>query len=111
LSGFAFQVPAQPTLANGLLYLQPNDGNLYALNASNGTMMWTGTVGMDLGFGSLPTGGAVIADGVVYAGSTAGSVTAFNLTSALAAAKQLAAPDRTKLRPTRSLKATPSDAS
>lgn len=56
-------VKASPAYDNGILYFGATDGNLYALNAETGVLLWT-----------YPTKGAirsspVIADGVVYFGS------------------------------------------
>ena len=58
-----YLVDSSPAVANGVVYVGSNDGNLYALNASTGAKLW-----------SYPTGAAVasspaVANGVVYVGS------------------------------------------
>jgi hypothetical protein len=51
-------------VANGVVYIASNDGELFALNASTGAKLWTFTSG-DL-IGSSPA----VANGIVYVGST-----------------------------------------
>jgi outer membrane protein assembly factor BamB len=59
-------------VANGVVYVQADDGNVYALNASTGALLW-----------SYPTGGGLtpspsVVNGVMYVGSFNG-VFAFDL--------------------------------
>jgi outer membrane protein assembly factor BamB len=66
-------VISSPAVANGVVYVGSDDGNLYALNARTGVKLW-----------SYATGGAVfsspaVANGVVYVGSDDGNVYAFGL--------------------------------
>ena len=54
---------SSPAVADGVVYVGSQDGNVYALDAATGTEAW-----------SFATGGAVdsapaVADGVVYVGS------------------------------------------
>jgi hypothetical protein len=64
-------VESSPAVANGIVYVGSDDNNLYALNASAGTTIWTyGTTGL---IDSSPA----IANGVVYVGSEDDSVYAF----------------------------------
>jgi outer membrane protein assembly factor BamB len=53
---------SSPSVSNGVVYASSDDGNLYALNASTGTLVW-----------DYPSGGSTaVTDGVVYAPSLAG---------------------------------------
>ena len=62
---------SSPAVANGIVYVGADDNNLYALNASAGTTIWTyGTTG-------LVDSSPAIANGVVYVGSEDDSVYAF----------------------------------
>jgi outer membrane protein assembly factor BamB len=66
-------VYSSPAVANGVLYIGSWDNNVYALNASTGTELW-----------SYATGGQVhsspaVTNGVVYVGSDDGKVYAFGL--------------------------------
>ena len=54
---------SSPAVANGVVYVGSNDGNVYALNASTGAMLWSYTTGG--GVYSSPA----VANGVVYVGS------------------------------------------
>jgi outer membrane protein assembly factor BamB len=61
-------VRSAPAVANGRLFEGSGDGNLYALDASNGSQLW-----------SFPTGGPVnsspaVAGGIVYVGSDSGTL-------------------------------------
>jgi len=56
------------------VYIGSNDGNLYALNATNGETLWAYPISdANHGLGSS----AVIADGVIYIGSGTRNVYAF----------------------------------
>lgn len=64
---------SSPTVANGVLYIGAEDGNLYAYSAQSGTKLW-----------SYPTGGKIIStpivlNGMVYVGSTNHYLYAFHL--------------------------------
>jgi eukaryotic-like serine/threonine-protein kinase len=48
-----------PTVANGVVYVGSNDGNVYALNASTGAKLWSYTIGPQ-------TPLTAVANGVVY---------------------------------------------
>ena len=57
-------IGSSPAVANGVLYIGSDDGNMYALDARMGTRLW-----------SYPTGGFInsspaVAQGVVYIGSS-----------------------------------------
>ena len=62
-----FSVPgwamSAPTVSDGTVYVGADDGNVYALDASNGALLWTFQAGDAI------RSPAVISDGVVYAGS------------------------------------------
>jgi outer membrane protein assembly factor BamB len=53
-------VPGSPAVVNGIVYIGSDDGNLYALNATTGTLIWNYTVG--------PPGQSspAVANGIVY---------------------------------------------
>lgn len=70
---------SSPTVANGLVYVNSEDGNIYAFNASTGTKIWnypTGSTG-DYTDTSTPA----VADGVVYVGSYGDNFYALNATT------------------------------
>jgi glucose dehydrogenase len=54
---------SSPTVANGLVYIPGEHGNLYALNASTGALIWT-YVATGRGFESAPA----VSNGVLYIG-------------------------------------------
>ena len=76
---FAYQtgnsVSSSPAIANGLLYIGSDDGNIYALNAASGTLVWNYQTYYPVG--SSPA----VSQGLVYAGSTNGKVYALNATT------------------------------
>jgi outer membrane protein assembly factor BamB len=64
-----------PTVANGIVYIGNDNGNVYALNATEGTKIW-----------SYPTGGFVMScpavfGGIVYVGSYDNNLYALNATT------------------------------
>ena len=61
-----------PVLANGVLYLGAQDGNVYALNATTGTLLWKYHAGYEVEFAPA------VANGVVYEGSDDGNIYALN---------------------------------
>jgi len=66
------EVRSTPAIADGVVYVGSNDGNVYALDANTGGLLWNAPVGR--GVQSSPA----VAGGVVYAGSWDGSLYAFN---------------------------------
>jgi outer membrane protein assembly factor BamB len=72
LSDQSCGVPSSPAVANGVLYIGSQDNNVYALNARNGTILWSYTTGGPIG--SSPA----VANGVVYVGSDDGNIYALN---------------------------------
>ena len=56
-------VTSSPAVANGVVYVGSNDGNVYALDASSGALLWSYSTG-----GHVESSPAV-ANGVVYVGS------------------------------------------
>ena len=60
------------SVANGVVYVGSGDNNIYALNASTGTVVWSYTTGGDVA--SSPA----VADDMVFAGSYDGKVYALN---------------------------------
>jgi outer membrane protein assembly factor BamB len=79
-------VRSRPAIAGGVVYVSSDDGVLYALDATSGTEKWQA----DLGSASMPVRGALssgwdyqqsspaVADGIVYVGSSAAEVDAFD---------------------------------
>src|ERR1035437_4035088 len=63
---------SSPAVANGVVYIGSEDGNLYALNASTGVPLWQYTTGNAIY--SSPA----VANGVVYVGSHDGNLYAFD---------------------------------
>ena len=71
----AFAGASSPAVANDILYIGSSNGNLYALNATDGIKLW-----------NYSTGGAVdsspaVANGIVYVGSIGGDFNALNATN------------------------------
>ena len=77
ITGYEGYVDSSPAVANGVVYVGSYDNNLYALNATTGTMLWSFTTGG--GVYSSPA----VANGVVYVGSWDfnGDVYALNATT------------------------------
>src|SRR5947209_5058287 len=65
-------VESSPAVVNGVLFVGSNDGTLYAINASTGTLKWSVTLG-----GAVKSSPAVVG-GVVYIGGENGHVYALN---------------------------------
>jgi outer membrane protein assembly factor BamB len=68
-------VNSSPAAANGVVYVGSWDSNVYALNASSGTLLWSYSVGASVS--SSPS----VANGVVYIGSEDAHVYAVNASS------------------------------
>jgi serine/threonine-protein kinase len=68
-------VNGSPTVANGVVYIGSKDNNVYALNASTGSKIWSYTTGSEIE--STPS----IANGVLYIGSNDAKVYAFGSTA------------------------------
>jgi outer membrane protein assembly factor BamB len=69
--GLGGGIHSQLVVVDGVVYANSEDGNLYALDASDGTLLWTGpTV---YGGDSTPA----VADGLVVAGTNGGGLLAF----------------------------------
>ena len=62
-------------MANGVVYVGSDDGNVYALNAATGAKLWSYTTGY------VVTSSPAVANGVVYVGSGDGNVYALNATT------------------------------
>jgi len=65
---------SSPAVANGVVYFGADDGNLYALSASSGSLLWSYNTGHPV------TSSPAVANGVVYFGSNA-SLYALNVTT------------------------------
>lgn len=68
-------VASTPAVASGIVYVGSNDGNIYALNATNGKKTWNYSTS-----GAVHSSPAVV-DGVVYVGSRDGNLYALNSTN------------------------------
>lgn len=66
---------SNPVVANGIIYVSTDSGNLYALDALSGDKKWTYTAG-----GSVRSS-PIVADGVVYMGSDDGNLYAIDALS------------------------------
>ena len=67
-------------MANGVVYVGSEDGNVYALKASTGALLWSYAI-VNQGVYSSP----VVANGVVYVGSHFGSPNVFALNASTGA--------------------------
>jgi eukaryotic-like serine/threonine-protein kinase len=67
-------IESSPAVANGVVYVSSFDGKLYAFDVSNGTPLWTASLGQGGGGKSSAT----VANGLVYIGSEDHHVYAFN---------------------------------
>src|SRR5205823_2383363 len=63
---------SSPAISGGIVYVGSDDTNVYAFNASNGSLVWKFKTG-----GMVDSSPAVV-DGVVYVGSNDGKVYALN---------------------------------
>ena len=68
-------VDSSPAVVDGVVYIGSNDNNVYALNATTGTLIWSYTTG-----GIVRSSPAVVG-GMVYVGSEDNNVYAFNATT------------------------------
>ncbi len=66
-------VESSSAVANGVVYIGSDDGNLYALNASTGAKLWSYNSGH-----LLEKSSPAVANGVVYGGSNPSSAFALN---------------------------------
>jgi outer membrane protein assembly factor BamB len=64
---------SSPAVANGVVYVGSEDGNMYALNAATGAKEWSYTTGNSV------ISSPAVANGVVYVGSNDQRVYAFGL--------------------------------
>ena len=66
-------IESSPAVANGVVYVGSDDGNLYAYKATTGALLWSATTG------SYVTSSPAVANGVVYVGSYDYNLYAFAL--------------------------------
>lgn len=64
---------AMPTVANGVVYVESDDGNFNALDAATGAFLWQYNIS------TWNVSGAAVADGVVYVGTFNNALYAFHL--------------------------------
>jgi outer membrane protein assembly factor BamB len=105
-------IEGAPTVANGVVWIASNDGNLYALEKWGGSIVWSARVG------AVYYGDPVVADGMVYIGSSDNRLHAFGFPPAASVAPVVGAmsasgagpgavsgrPSPGSLRPDRSLR-------
>ena len=72
-------VQCSPAVADGVVYVGSQDGNVYALDAATGAQAWSFPTGAPVTFSS-----PAVADGVVYVGSNDGKVYSFTLAGGVA---------------------------
>ena len=72
-------VSSSPAVADGVVYVGSQDGNVYALDAATGAQAWSFPTGAPVTFSS-----PAVADGVVYVGSNDGKVYSFTLAGGVA---------------------------
>lgn len=76
-------ISSSPAVANGLVYVGSNNGNLYALNAASGALLWQYTTGGTVGSSPVVANGAVLVgsdDHYVYALNASTGALIWNLT-------------------------------
>ena len=64
---------SSPTVANGVVYVVSTNGNLYALDATSGSLLFQD--GGNPAFGSSPS----VVNGTVYLGTISGTIRSYNL--------------------------------
>jgi outer membrane protein assembly factor BamB len=64
-------VGSSPAVVNGIVYVGSNDGNVYAIDTTTGTKVWS----YSIGFGIVQTSPAVV-NGVVYVGESIDAMSA-----------------------------------
>jgi outer membrane protein assembly factor BamB len=103
-------IDSSPAVANGVVYVGSEDGDLYAFDAIAGTFLWAAATGSSIS--SSPA----VSDGTVYVGSEDDNLYAYNLEASLSplaaalAARRAAsakAPDPSSLIPDYSLRPKP----
>jgi len=89
-------IEASPVTADGVLYIGSWDGYEYALNASNGTLLWKQFLGINPATRRCPAKGitstATVVNGVVYVGGGDGNLYALNTADGSVIWKTLIAP-------------------
>jgi polyvinyl alcohol dehydrogenase (cytochrome) len=82
-------ISSTPVIVDGIAYAGSYDGNLYAINISDGTAIWTYASGADVTEPNLKiplgiTGSAHVADGVVFVGDSAAVLHAVDIATGTA---------------------------
>ena len=76
------EVDASPAVVDGVVYDASFDGNMYAINASDGAKIWNTTLGAALnGTGEMAFSSPAVADGLIYIGGADGNIDALNASS------------------------------
>ena len=69
---------SSPAVANGVVYFGSGDGNVYALNASTGALLWMHNTGFQLDSSPVVANGVVFIGGVYSSSSTELTLYALN---------------------------------
>ena len=73
-NGYGGQCDIVPAVLNGVLYVGSSDGSLYAMSASTGAILWTGSTGGEI------DGSPAVQGKALYVGSEDGTLYAFPTT-------------------------------
>ena len=71
-------VDSSSAVVSGVVYVDSNDKNIYALNATNGSKIWNYATSAAVHIYPFPTSSPAVVNGVVYVGSYGGNVYALN---------------------------------
>lgn len=74
-------VDSSPAVVNDIVYISSEDGNIYALNATDGAKLWNYVTSAEVHVYPFPASSPAVITGVVYVGSYGNNVFALNATS------------------------------
>jgi len=86
-------VESSPAVANGVVYIGSDDGNVYAIDAANGQKLWSSATG------SAVRSSPSVANGVVHFGSDNGKLYAASANGMPPPTANVARPDPLQLQP------------
>lgn len=72
-----FDIAATPAIVDGVVYVGPADGVVYALDARNGSLQWTFSTAVDIDFGVS----AIVANGTLFVAMRDGNMYALDAKS------------------------------
>lgn len=95
-NGLTGAFESSPAVANGIVYIGSDDGNVYALNALTGVKIWNYTTSKQplYSFGNQVTSSPAVSNGIVYVGSVGGNVYALNASTGAEIWSYYTHPDR-----------------